>query len=295
MLGAHALGESSLIVPSAVETSKQQQASRGPPASFPPTWIPLPYSSSLLPSAGRVLRLLGLPAALSVLPTAAGLLMAGIALRPAPSSGGRRLKGQAGRWVGQRPFNAQATRSYPSGYEPASHVLGPPHPPPHPTPAPDHTPCLQSLRRRCCARCWRTRWPAPHASPSSQWSAVGRSTRQRYLWIRWCRCADSSHASVGGRWDSQAFQLPGPSLAFAGSPHNIPTLPFHRHCSASATRWRRAPSRLWAPHWGLDPLAWRWPACRCALRGRSLPTGWAAGRSGLRCSSGGAAAPSSCR
>lgn len=37
--------------------------------------------------AGRVLRWLGLPLALSVLPSSAGLLMAGIALWPAPASG----------------------------------------------------------------------------------------------------------------------------------------------------------------------------------------------------------------
>lgn len=43
----------------------------------------------ILHPAGRVLRSLGLPVALSVLPSSAGLLMAGIALWPAPASGTR--------------------------------------------------------------------------------------------------------------------------------------------------------------------------------------------------------------
>lgn len=48
--------------------------------------------ADVLCPAGRALRFLGLPVALSVLPTSAGLLMAGIALWPAPASG---EKGQA--------------------------------------------------------------------------------------------------------------------------------------------------------------------------------------------------------
>lgn len=109
--------------------------------------IPLP--------AGRVLRHLGLPTALSVLPVAAALLMACIALQPAPTTGASRFACGAAQRSACHAIFACTLHLPLIPLVPVPSALPPTHP-------------LQLWWPRWPASCWPTRWRAPPASRCSR-------------------------------------------------------------------------------------------------------------------------------